>query len=258
MMDYENWSIEETSIWADKFELGDKFLEHGIDGSLLKELEMNDCKEICGGDKKKAVMLKMNLNQLVDDGGEGERKEIVAALKNLYNCVNQKLIDYQSQYSRLRLDVLELSKSAGVTTGAGTVAAGVGVGTGTGANSGAISNTPSPTEMDHPSKENLVKESTPSMNEPLKHLRASKDDSCERILRSAMKRYKLNDQDWKQYVLVICYGDQERILELDERPVVIFKNLRQRGLHPAIMLRRRGDFEELDINDMDPTPGGKL
>ncbi|SMN20118.1 similar to Saccharomyces cerevisiae YCL032W STE50 Protein involved in mating response [Maudiozyma saulgeensis] len=87
-----------------------------------------------------------------------------------------------------------------------------------------------------------------SSNEPLKQLRASKDDSCEKILKNAMKRHGLNDQDWRQYVLVICYGDQERPLELDETPVTIFKSLKQQGLHPSIMLRRRGDFEELMVN----------
>lgn len=95
-------------------------------------------------------------------------------------------------------------------------------------------------------------------NEPLKQLRASKEDSCERILKNAMKRHHLNEQDWKQYVLVICYGDQERILDLEEKPVVIFKNLKQQGLHPAIMLRRRGDFEELNMSGEDVTPGGRL
>lgn len=87
-----------------------------------------------------------------------------------------------------------------------------------------------------------------SSNEPLKQLRASKEDSCEKILKNAMKRHGLNDQDWRQYVLVICYGDQERPLELDETPVTIFKSLKQQGLHPSIMLRRRGDFEELMVN----------
>ena len=99
-----------------------------------------------------------------------------------------------------------------------------------------------------------------SPNEALKQLRASKEDSCERILKNAMKRHNLADQDWRQYVLVICYGDQERLLELNEKPVIIFKNLKQQGLHPAIMLRRRGDFEEVAMmNGSDNvTPGGRL
>ena len=111
-------------------------------------------------------------------------------------------------------------------------------------------------------------------NEPLKQLRASKDDSCEKILKNAMRRHNLTDQDWRQYVLVISYGDKERTLELTDKPVVIFKSLKQQGLHPTIMLRRKGDFEETrdyNMNDNnsagevsgfpDPstiTPGGRL
>ena len=90
----------------------------------------------------------------------------------------------------------------------------------------------------------------------MKQLRASKEDSCEKVLRNAMKRHNLNEADWRQHVLVICYGDQERVLDLDEKPVQIFKSLKQQGLHPAIMLRQKGDFEE--VGEMAATPGGRL
>lgn len=69
-----------------------------------------------------------------------------------------------------------------------------------------------------------------------------------------MKRHKLND-DWRNYALVICYGDQERILELDEKPVQIFKELKEKGEHPAIMLRQKADFSGKKLSE---TPGGKL
>lgn len=96
-------------------------------------------------------------------------------------------------------------------------------------------------------------------NEPLKQLRASKDDSCEKILKNAMRRHNLTDQDWRQYVLVISYGDKERTLELTDKPVVIFKSLKQQGLHPTIMLRRKGDFEETrDYNMNDNTSAGEV
>ncbi|CAK9439224.1 uncharacterized protein LODBEIA_P34480 [Lodderomyces beijingensis] len=75
-------------------------------------------------------------------------------------------------------------------------------------------------------------------NEPLKQLRASTDDSCLKILQSAMKRHHIPRDDWSRYVLVICYGDKERILKLAEKPVVIFKELQELGKHPAIMLRQ--------------------
>ncbi|KAK6200338.1 uncharacterized protein RJT21DRAFT_114757 [Scheffersomyces amazonensis] len=75
-------------------------------------------------------------------------------------------------------------------------------------------------------------------NEPLKQLRASTEDSCLKILQQAMKRHHIPRDDWSKYVLVICYGDKERILKLGEKPVVIFKELQELGKHPAIMLRQ--------------------
>lgn len=95
------------------------------------------------------------------------------------------------------------------------------------------------------------------VSEPLKQLRASTDDPCSKILQAAMKRHKLND-DWRNYALVICYGDQERILDLDEKPVQIFKELRENGKHPAIMLRQKADFSVEPGKKLSETPGGKL
>lgn len=104
-------------------------------------------------------------------------------------------------------------------------------------------------------------------NEPLKQLRASSEDSCLKILQQAMKRHHIPRNDWSKYVLVICYGDKERILKLAEKPVPIFKELQELGKHPAIMLRQLADTieENNDINDLyedsrigDDIPGGTL
>lgn len=103
--------------------------------------------------------------------------------------------------------------------------------------------------------------------EPLKQLRASSDDSCLKILQQAMKRHHIPRNDWSKYVLVICYGDKERILKLAEKPVPIFKELQELGKHPAIMLRQLADTieEDNDINELyedsrigDEIPGGTL
>lgn len=83
-------------------------------------------------------------------------------------------------------------------------------------------------------------------SEPLKQLRASTDDSCLKILQQAMKRHHIPRDDWSRYVLVICYGDKERILKLAEKPVVIFKELQELGKHPAIMLRQLADTTNSD------------
>ncbi|RLV90223.1 Protein STE50 [Spathaspora sp. JA1] len=83
--------------------------------------------------------------------------------------------------------------------------------------------------------------SSSSGSEPLKQLRASTDDSCLKILQQAMRRHHIPQEDWSKYVLVICYGDKERILKLAEKPVVVFKGLQELGKHPAIMLRQLAD-----------------
>lgn len=100
-------------------------------------------------------------------------------------------------------------------------------------------------------------------SEPLKQLRASSDDSCRKILTQAMKRHRIPEHDWSKYVLVICYGDKERILKLDERPVIIFKELQELGKHPAIMLRQLAAMTETDEDHYDSRigddiPGGTL
>lgn len=116
---------------------------------------------------------------------------------------------------------------------------------------------PSPTRVAH---------TAVSSTEPLKQLRASSDDSCLKILQQAMKRHHIPRDDWLKYVLVICYGDKERILKLAEKPVIIFKELQELGKHPAIMLRQLATSREEEEEDVlyqdlrigDDIPGGTL
>lgn len=94
-------------------------------------------------------------------------------------------------------------------------------------------------------------------NDTLKQLKAKTEDPCYKILQSAMKSHNLNKSDWKKYVLVISYGgDKERVLQYDEKPVVVFKELHDLGLNPNMMLR------QVDLNAVndgyDETPGGRL
>ena len=63
------------------------------------------------------------------------------------------------------------------------------------------------------------------------------DDPCHKVLPAALKKYNIN-ADWKQYALYIVYGDQERCLALDERPLILFKQLEKEGRKPMFMLRR--------------------
>lgn len=293
--DFIKWTVDEVIQWCIsslQIPADDTVIEqirsNNISGELLPELTFDDCNELCGQDLKKAVRLKVLLNKLQSDADqESQLKEtqehMVVALKNLYSTVSQKLQEYQSQYTKLRMDVLEIVKNSNVSpkipahsgpshafpapddyfggSHHGTEYASTQFATPVPPSSmprksSSLSTRPAPNKS---TSTNL--NDTPGnaiSNEPLKQLRASKEDSCEKILKNAMRRHNLADHDWRQYVLVICYGDQERVLELEEKPVLLFKNLRQQGLHPAIMLRRRGDFEELSMGGENATPGGRL
>ncbi|CDK26486.1 unnamed protein product [Kuraishia capsulata CBS 1993] len=92
-------------------------------------------------------------------------------------------------------------------------------------------------------------------------LRANTEDSCLKVLQAAMRRHKLNADDWKKYALVICYGDQERVLDYHEKPVVVVKELGELGKSAAIMLRQVEDADQVDDDEdllISVTPGGRL
>lgn len=100
--------------------------------------------------------------------------------------------------------------------------------------------------------------------QPLKQLKASSDDTCLKVLQQAMKRHHIPRNHWSKYVLVICYGDKERILKLTEKPVIVFKELQEHGKNPAIMLRELapaepdGSDKYEDSRIQDEIPGGTL
>lgn len=78
--------------------------------------------------------------------------------------------------------------------------------------------------------------------EIFKSFRVSMEDPCYKVLPAALKRYNIQ-ADWRQYALYIVHGDQERCLGLDEKPLILFKQLDREGRKPMFMLRRNGNFE---------------
>ncbi|KAL1965703.1 hypothetical protein VTN77DRAFT_5203 [Rasamsonia byssochlamydoides] len=92
--------------------------------------------------------------------------------------------------------------------------------------------------------------SAPSV-EIFKSFRVSMDDPCHKVLPAALKKYNIN-ADWRQYALYIVYGDQERCLGLDERPLILFKQLDKEGRKPMFMLRKHAQ----PIDGSTPYPGG--
>lgn len=73
--------------------------------------------------------------------------------------------------------------------------------------------------------------------EIFKSFRVSMDDPTYKVLPAALKKYNIN-APWEQYALYIVYGDNERCLEMDEKPLVLFKVLDKEGKKPMFMLRK--------------------
>lgn len=95
----------------------------------------------------------------------------------------------------------------------------------------------------------------------LKQLRAKTEDPCYKILQAAMRSHKLDKSEWRNYVLIICYGgDKERVLRYDEKPVVVFKELSELGLSPSMMLRQVEETDDTGYVKSEDyeTPGGRL
>ncbi|KAA8648126.1 adaptor protein STE50 [Aspergillus tanneri] len=99
---------------------------------------------------------------------------------------------------------------------------------------------PTPTQAtrpDIPTRTESRSGGDPPSVEIFKSFRVSMDDPCHKVLPAALKKYNIN-ADWKQYALYIVYGDQERCLALDERPLILFKQLEKEGRKPMFMLRK--------------------
>jgi hypothetical protein len=73
--------------------------------------------------------------------------------------------------------------------------------------------------------------------EIFKSFRVSWEDPCYKVLPAALKKYNIHS-DPKLYALYIVYGDQERCLALDEKPLLLFKQLEKEGRKPMFMLRK--------------------
>jgi protein STE50 len=91
----------------------------------------------------------------------------------------------------------------------------------------------------HPSSGNNV--------EIFKSFRVSIDDPCYKVLPVALKKYNIS-ADWRQYALYIVYGDQERCLGLNEKPLILFKQLDREGRKPMFMLRKHAAPAEGHVN----------
>jgi len=73
--------------------------------------------------------------------------------------------------------------------------------------------------------------------EIFRSFRVSMEDPTYKVLPAALKKYNI-DAPWEQYALYVKYGDSERCLGMDEKPLVLFKALDKEGKKPMFTLRK--------------------
>lgn len=73
--------------------------------------------------------------------------------------------------------------------------------------------------------------------EIFKSFRVGLEDPCYKVLPAALRKYNIQ-ADWRQYALYIVFGDQERCVGLEEKPLSLFKMYDREGKRPMFMLRR--------------------
>lgn len=94
--------------------------------------------------------------------------------------------------------------------------------------------------------------------EIFKSFRVGLEDPCYKVLPAALRKYNIQ-ADWRQYALYIVYGDQERAVGMDEKPLALFKDLDREGKKPMFMLRRlatSANDASAGIGLKPPGPGG--
>ncbi|KAL2066102.1 hypothetical protein VTL71DRAFT_2173 [Oculimacula yallundae] len=100
------------------------------------------------------------------------------------------------------------------------------------------------------------RQSSTSSVEIFKSFRVSMEDPCYKVLPAALKKYNIN-APWENYALYIVYEDKERCLGMEEKPLILFKQLDKMGKKPMFMLRKIGPsrHEHDGLKQNDP-PGG--
>lgn len=87
-----------------------------------------------------------------------------------------------------------------------------------------------------------------------KSFRVALDDPCWKVLPAALRKYNIQ-ADWRQYALYIVYGDQERCVGLEEKPLALFKDLDREGKKPMFMLRKLANGI---VGDVPANPGPSI
>ncbi|KAF8518988.1 hypothetical protein BU17DRAFT_48119 [Hysterangium stoloniferum] len=80
------------------------------------------------------------------------------------------------------------------------------------------------------------------LKDGLKSFKVSLEDPAWKVLPAALKKYKINNDDWQNYAMFICYGSTERCLSYDEKPLLLFQKLKDAKKNPVFMLKHIRDI----------------
>lgn len=94
-------------------------------------------------------------------------------------------------------------------------------------------------------------------SEPIKDFNISPDVPCYKILPQIARRHNVRG-DWRGVSLVVCYDDQERMIGLEEKPLLIYKELQREGKNPIFMIREDNGLKTDSGFVVNGTPGGLL
>ncbi|KAF9258931.1 hypothetical protein L218DRAFT_1004455 [Marasmius fiardii PR-910] len=99
---------------------------------------------------------------------------------------------------------------------------------------------------------NLSSTSTPpkplrqDSTDNLKSFKVSLEDPTYKVLPAALKKYRINNDNWENYAMFICYGSPgnriERCLSYDEKPLLLFQKLKDAKKNPVFMLKHIKDI----------------
>lgn len=126
------------------------------------------------------------------------------------------------------------------------------------------SSSESPSSSSHPppapsSKANAIRQES---SDNLKSFKVSLEDPTWKVLPAALKKYKINNDNWQNYAMFICYGSTgmlfslrsnisayaitgnriERCLSYDEKPLLLFQKLKEAKKNPVFMLKHIKDI----------------
>ncbi|KAJ7777466.1 hypothetical protein B0H16DRAFT_1301872 [Mycena metata] len=90
------------------------------------------------------------------------------------------------------------------------------------------------------------KTSRTDSSETLKSFKVSLEDPTWKVLPAALKKYRINNDNWENYAMFICYGSTgnriERCLSYDEKPLLLFQKLKDAKKNPVFMLKHIKDI----------------